>query len=254
VIAARLLALYDAEMRADPPPDPDVRIERDTAVVREVGEQDCVLFSDFSGTDPGTVIAREAARARGADAELLWKVYGHDRPTDLGDLLGAAGFVRGEPETLMAFDLETGLPRAQYAEGVEARRVADAADLAAWGEVSGESFGRDDRGRMQRYASRLQDETVALFVAWAHGRPVAAARLELAPGRSIATLWGGGTVPAYRGRGMYRLLVAARAREARRRGYRYAMVEARDTSRPILERTGFVPLTSITEWTLHARP
>lgn len=252
--ARRLLALYDAEMRADPPPDPDVRFERGAFLVRELGEEDCIVFADLSGTDPDAVIAREAARARAAGVALAWKVYDHDRPSDLGARLTAAGFAPGRPETLMAFDLERGLPSAPNAQGVEARRVADAAGLAAWAAVSGESFGRDDRWRIERYASRLQDETVALFVAWADGRAVSAARLELPAGRSIATLWGGGTLPAYRGRGMYRMLVAARAREARRRGYRYVMVEARDTSRPILERAGFAALAAVTEWSLQARP
>ena len=247
-----VLELYDAEMRADPPPDPGVRIERGGGVVREIGEQHTVLFADFAGTDPDALIAEQAARARGEGVELVWKVYGHDRPRDLDRRLAAAGFAPGRPETLMAFDLAAGIPSVPAAAGVEARRVASAAELAAWAEVSGESFGRDDRWRIGRYASRLTDATVALFVAWADGRPVASARLELPPRRTIATLWGGGTLPAYRGRGVYRLLVAARAGEARRHGYRYVVVEARDTSRPTLERIGFVPLTAVTEWALPA--
>ena len=45
-------------------------------------------------------------------------------------------------------------------------------------------------------------------------------------------------------------LVARRAEEARRRGYRFLTTDARETSRPILERGGFVPLTGITGWVL----
>ena len=74
--------------------------------------------------------------------------------------------------------------------------------------------------------------------------------MELAPGRSFAGLWGGGTVLGYRSRGIYRGLVAARAREALRRGYRYLTVDARETSRPVLARLGFSALTSITGWKL----
>ena len=32
--------------------------------------------------------------------------------------------------------------------------------------------------------------------------------------------------------------------------YRYLTVDARDTSRPILERLGFIELTTVTGWTL----
>ncbi|HTX49603.1 MAG TPA: GNAT family N-acetyltransferase, partial [Caulobacteraceae bacterium] len=59
-----------------------------------------------------------------------------------------------------------------------------------------------------------------------------------------------GAVPDYRGRGAYRALVAARADEARRRGHRFLTVDARETSRPILERLGFQPLATVRGWTL----
>ena len=75
--------------------------------------------------------------------------------------------------------------------------------------------------------------------------------MELPPKRSFASLWGGGTLPAYRGRGLYRGLVAHRAAEALRGGYRFLTIDARDaTSRPILERLGAVPLVGTTGWRL----
>ncbi|MFD4043109.1 GNAT family N-acetyltransferase, partial [Streptomyces sp. NPDC058605] len=63
-----------------------------------------------------------------------------------------------------------------------------------------------------------------------------------------AGLWGGGTVEGWRGRGLYRALVAHRARAAADRGYRYLQVDAMSTSRPILERLGFEPLTTTTPY------
>ena len=73
---------------------------------------------------------------------------------------------------------------------------------------------------------------------------VSAARMELVPGTRFAGLWGGGTVEGWRGRGIYRALVAHRARAAVARGYRYLQVDAMATSRPILERLGFEPMTT----------
>ncbi len=64
-------------------------------------------------------------------------------------------------------------------------------------------------------------------------------------------MWGGGTAPNARSRGVYRALVSKRARLAREHGYAYLTVDARDTSRPILERLGFPMLTTIHAWTLH---
>lgn len=51
------------------------------------------------------------------------------------------------------------------------------------------------------------------------------------------------------GRGIYRALVAHRARIAAERGYRYLQVDASSESRPILHRLGFVPLSTTTPYT-----
>jgi len=72
--------------------------------------------------------------------------------------------------------------------------------------------------------------------------------MELIPGTRFAGLWGGGTVEAWRGRGIYRALVAHRARIAADRGFPYLQVDASDESRPILERLGFARLTTTTPY------
>ncbi|HKX17368.1 MAG TPA: GNAT family N-acetyltransferase [bacterium] len=193
----------------------------------------------------------------GTDSAVEWKVYGHDMPADLGRRLAAAGFQPEEPETLMVFDLARGLPgaptKSSAGPGVVVRRVSDRAGLADFTVAAGTAFGRDaawQANRIAQYETRLTDPAVGLYVAYANRRPVASARVDFPPGRSFAGLWGGGTIPGYRGRGIYRALVRVRAEEARRRGYRYLRVDARDTSRPILERLGFIALTPIIEWRL----
>jgi GNAT superfamily N-acetyltransferase len=67
---------------------------------------------------------------------------------------------------------------------------------------------------------------------------------------SFATLWGGSTLRQYRGRGFYTALLAVRAREARRRGFRFLQVDASPDSQPILARYGFRCLAYSTpyEW------
>ena len=59
---------------------------------------------------------------------------------------------------------------------------------------------------------------------------------------------GGGTLPGWRGRGIYRALVAYRAQLAVARGYRYLQVDALPASRPILERLGFTCLAHTTPY------
>ncbi len=79
-------------------------------------------------------------------------------------------------------------------------------------------------------------------------QPVCAARIEFSPGTEFAGLWGGGTHPQWRGRGIYRALVRYRAELAASRGYKYLTVDASPDSRPILERVGFTRLAVTTPY------
>jgi GNAT superfamily N-acetyltransferase len=87
-----------------------------------------------------------------------------------------------------------------------------------------------------------------MVVAMAGDEPVCSARAEFLPGTDFASLWGGGTLPGWRGRGIYRALVAYRAQLAVARGYRYLQVDAMPASRPILERLGFTCLAHTTPY------
>jgi hypothetical protein len=73
--------------------------------------------------------------------------------------------------------------------------------------------------------------------------------VEFHLGTDFASLWGGGTVAAWRGRGVYRCVVAHRAAAAAARGFRYLQVDASADSQPILRRLGFVELATTTPFT-----
>jgi GNAT superfamily N-acetyltransferase len=250
VTGSEILALYDAEMRADPPRSAGVWYERDGSVVRSVGLWNVVLSWRLSESELDAAVAEQAARARSAGLTLEWKVYEHDGPAGIGAALERAGFVADPRETFMVFDLARDVPDDPGCEGLEIREVVDAAGVDDFIAVGDAAFGRDNRAKAESYRRSLGDLALALFVAYRDGKPVSAGRLQLPAGRSFASMWGGGTVPGQRGRGMYRALVSHRAREARRRGYRYLTVDAAETSRPILERLGFAPLTGITGYVL----
>jgi hypothetical protein len=83
-------------------------------------------------------------------------------------------------------------------------------------------------------------------IAVAGETPIAAGRVVFHPGTDFASLWGGGTLPAWRRRGVFRSLVAQRASLASARGFRYLQVDASPESRPILRRLGFVELATTT--------
>jgi len=103
------------------------------------------------------------------------------------------------------------------------------------------------RTRLVRWL-RVQTGQFAVFAAEADGQVVSSAWLAFKPGTQFAGLWGGATLPAWRGRGIYRALVARRAELAAARDVRYLQVDASDDSRPILERLGFVAVTTTTPY------
>jgi GNAT superfamily N-acetyltransferase len=88
----------------------------------------------------------------------------------------------------------------------------------------------------------------ACKVAMAGDEPVSAARTDFFAGTQFAGLLGGGTLPQWRRRGIYRALVRHRAELAAERGYCYLTVDASDQSRPILERIGFECLAITTPY------
>jgi GNAT superfamily N-acetyltransferase len=66
--------------------------------------------------------------------------------------------------------------------------------------------------------------------------------------KSVPGLWGGSTLPQWRGRGVDRALVAVRAALATTRGVPYLHVDASDDSRPVLERLGDTAVTTTTAY------
>jgi GNAT superfamily N-acetyltransferase len=244
-----VLALFDRDMREGAQPDgPGARVERVGRVVRQVAAEhgwNGVVWSDLDESSADKAIAEQIAYYTGLGREFEWKLYGHDLPIDLGQRLRAAGFTPEPEETLMIAEVADLTLDVEPPEGIRLLPVTDRAGVDLVADVHEKAFGTDSSRLRHQLLARLQDDpdTVVAVVALAGDVPVSAARMELVPGTRFAGLWGGGTVESWRGRGIYRALVAHRARAAVERGYRYLQVDAMATSRPILERLGFEPLT-----------
>ncbi|MET7650168.1 GNAT family N-acetyltransferase [Streptomyces sp. NPDC005486] len=251
---AAVLALYDRDMREGARPESfDARVERTGGVVRHVGGEggwSGVLWSDLDSADADAVIAEQVAYFTGLGHQFEWKLHGHDRPADLGRRLTAAGFTADPEETLMIGETSDQLVDAEPPEGVRIVPVTDRAGVELMVEANEKAFGHDGSWLRDLLLARLfaDPDAIVALLAMAGNVPVSSARMELIPGTRFAGLWGGGTVEAWRGRGIYRALIAHRARIAAERGYRYLQVDASDQSRPILERLGFAPLSTTTPY------
>jgi GNAT superfamily N-acetyltransferase len=128
--------------------------------------------------------------------------------------------------------------------------VEDEAAVDAMTGVHLEVFGDVHPGTRTAVLTALAHDArpTEAVVAHAGDRAIAAGRIEFSEGADFAGLFGGGTVPDWRGRGVFRALVGHRAARARERGIRHLYVDAVPMSRPIFERLGFVPLCETTAW------
>jgi len=194
-----------------------------------------------SGDDWATVVwlprdvERAVARLRDLPGHKEWKLYGHD-PAWLPGRLQRLGLEPEDEEAVMVIDAAA-LP-APPAD-VEHRDDPD-----AFVELAAKVFG--ERHELPANA--------AAVVAVIDGTPVSGGRVDLEPDTEFAGLYGGVTLPEYRGRGLYRATVLKRAEIARARGYRWLFVDALPTSRPILEWIGFTQVTTTTPYVFGRDP
>jgi GNAT superfamily N-acetyltransferase len=258
-----LLAAYDAQLRAHVP-DPlpaGAAVERDGPLLRLVGLDGggfvtYVDVSGLAGEELDALIARQRDYFAARGEQVEWKLHGHDQPADLPDRLRTAGFEPADQETVVVgpvAPLASTMP--VLAEGVRLREVSARADLDRIAGLKEAVWG----GSGAWLADALEKEiaadpqAVTVLVAEAGGELVSAGWVRYVAGTGFATLWGGSTLPQWRRRGIYKALVIHRARLAAQRGYTYLEVDASDDSRPILQRLGFIPITTTTPYIFQPR-
>lgn len=257
-----LLALYDRQFRfgsSDAPYERQAVPEGAPVVVRHLPRDPrarwgWVIWSALDGSTADRVIAEQIEFFTGRGQNFEWKCFAHDRPADLAQRLLAHGLIEDELETVLALDLaESHLWQAAQppvaelqGQGIEVRRLTDLADLHQVVEIEDAVWDTphdwilDELGR----ELMLPGEPLQMYLASVEGLPAAAAWIRFHDDTEFASLFGGSTLPEHRGRGLYTALLAVRARAAHDRGYRFLTVDASEMSRPILEKHGFVPITT----------
>jgi GNAT superfamily N-acetyltransferase len=179
-------------------------------------------------------------------------LHGHDRPDDLSQRLLAAGFVPEETETIVIAPAADIAGEVRLPEGVSLREVTSRGDFqriaaleqAVWGGEGQQSW----LVNMLESERAVDPDALTVVVAEAGPTVVCAAWIRFERDTEFATLWGGATLLEWRRRGIYRAIVAHRANLAAGRGFRYLETDASDDSRPILERLGFISVTTTTPY------
>jgi hypothetical protein len=209
------------------------------------GSHHCVIFSALSPATADAAIAREIDHYRRLGVGFEWKVYAHDAPTDLVDRLRRQGFAVGAEEAVLFYDLSNPPPWAREADTGAVRRIDQAEQVDDYRAVAEDVFGKDYAFTTAELLAALRSWSTQHrgYVAYDGDKAVSIGRLYTHPKSHFGGLYGGGTLATHRGRGFYRAVVAARARDAVAAGAKYLIVDALLTSRPVLERMGFVMVT-----------
>jgi hypothetical protein len=214
-----------------------------------------IAFSALSEQNADRVIAEQVAHYQALARRVEWTVYAHDGPADLLQRLERQGFSIGPREAVMVLDTAR---RPAWVDAPPTHHVVaidDAQQLRLYAALAREIHGDDRSPLIRELEARLAErsrEHVA-YLAFDHGVPASIGRLYTDPRSAFGGLYGGSTLEAHRGRGLYRATLARRVADALRDGARYVRVDALPTSQPILKRLGFEELTQAWPCTLDPR-
>ncbi|MFD2026099.1 GNAT family N-acetyltransferase [Promicromonospora aerolata] len=254
---SRLLRAYDEQLRTDAETPSAVSVTRlgPLRLVTFLGGRGFVTYRDLAGADEAAVhaLVEQAIalfRADGGITSVEWKSRGHDHAPGLHEALLAHGFVPEDPESIMIGEAAALAVDVPLPDGVTLRRITEEADVRAMSAMADEVFGdpASDKHANQLLHRLALDDGMELWVAEADGQIVTAGRLEPVADTEFAGVWGGCSRPEWRGRGIYRALTAARARSALARDKTLIHSDSTEYSRPILERYGFVRVSTTTPY------
>lgn len=254
---AALLKAYDEQLRTDAetPNATDVVRLGPLRLVTFAGGRGFVSYAGLDGADAATIRdwvgqVVDHFRARPEISAVEWKTRGHDHAPGLHQALIDNGFVPEEQESIMigpAAGLAVDVP---LPDGVTLRRITTEADIRTMSAMADEIFGDPvSEHRATAILHGLQRwPDWEIWVAEAAGTMISCGRLEPVPGTDFAGIWGGATRPEWRGRGIYRALTAERARSALRIGKTLIHSDSTEFSRPILQRSGLIKVSTTTPY------
>ena len=256
---SRFLAAYDEQLRTDAetPGALAVTVLGPLRLVTFGGGRGFVTYRDLGGADAGEIVRLVGAALAHYQADLgitrvEWKTRGHDDAPGLHESLVGHGFEAEEPESIMIGEARRLAVDVPLPDGVTLRQISAENDVRAMCAMSGQAFGDSDAESSAIADALLHrlslDDGLELWVAEHDGRIVSAGRLEPVPDTDFAGIWGGSTLPEWRRRGIYRALTAARARSALRWGKTLVHSDSTEYSRPILERYGFLEVSTTTPY------
>ena len=224
-------------------PDTGMRFDGTAQVDRYVGDGEEPFYYSLRLVVPlqrkplAELVAAEVALAKQRRRYFFeWKEFDLPPTEGLAEILERKGFGLARTSRLLYARPETA-PAA--VAGVEVREVKDDAAFDVLLDLNAQAFGERSEwlDRSLRPEIIARPELVRAYLAYVDGKPAASAWIKIYG--KIGYLFGGGTVPALRGKGAYRSLVAARGKMAREAGADFLLSECSPASEKVLRALKF---------------
>src|SRR2546426_8993501 len=188
-----------------------------------------ILYARFAQNDPAYLDAKIDEIVRRFEAHGVvanWVIGASTRHTNLATHLEAHGFSKRADEPAMAADLLAINEHIQTAPGLVIKEVEDLAALEISRTINAQGW--ENEGSAENYAENYanlgfgDDHPWHHYIGWLDNQPVTAASLLLYAG--IAGIYGVITIPEARRRGAGGAITLHALLEARKRGYRVAIL------------------------------
>lgn len=187
-------------------------------------------------------IEETIAYFKARDLPFMWLVGPSSQPQDLGERLAAHGIMHALDAPGMALDLRALVEDVTAPAEFEIRAMRDLKALQDFARVFNESFGmpasvHDLFSRAYAKLSLDGDRSFRNYVGYLAGEPVATTTLLL--GEGAAGIFGVSTLPQARRKGIGAKITLHALQDARREGYRVAVLHSSSIAVNVYKALGF---------------
>jgi GNAT superfamily N-acetyltransferase len=204
-----------------------------------------VLYSRFASGDPAYIEARINEMLtffKTRNTDFSWTTGPSTTPTDLALLLESHGFMYSDITTGMAIDLQALNEQIFIHPDLVITEIEDLETLKILRSIEISGFGASEMAAQNYYESYAHTgfgngTPWHHYIGWLHGNPATIASLLFHAG--VAGIYGIATVPQSRRQGVAAAITLHALHEARRRGYRIAVLSPTEMSYALYRRIGF---------------
>jgi len=247
-----ILNIYDRETRAEPRYPPVVTVVHNQYFVKLVGPGNFTFISYWQIPPQHTALALhdEMQSLKQLGGKVMCRVYQHDVPKDLENCLANEGFEQLDTVTLTVLPLLQFELKQDKSPDIQVKELRKAKDVADFLCVTEAAFGQPSPQDHAYIEESMKFPNFKYYLAYIKQQPVGAARFIVPEHSRFGFFFGGCVLPEFQGQGVYSALIKTRLQVAKSLNLEFICNEAKESSRPIMEKIGFHSIVKARTWYL----